>query len=103
MSSKRCCAERLRCRSLVARVVDEFRARGRRLDFLVGRNLENRLTTREWEVLELLRDGLSTAAISERLFISKVTVRTHVSGILRKLGVPDSAAAVRYLNERFVP
>jgi DNA-binding NarL/FixJ family response regulator len=87
-------------RSLVSRVVDEFRARGRRLDLLAGRNSENRLTTREWEVLELLREGRSTAEIGERLYISRVTVRTHVSAILRKLRVPDRAAAVRYLDEQ---
>ena len=86
-------------RSLVSKVVDEFRARGRRLDLRAGQNSENRLTTREWEVLELLREGRSTAEIGERLYISRITVRTHVSAILRKLRVPDRAAAVRYLDE----
>ena len=59
-----------------------------------------RLTNREWEVLEGLGEGLTTADISERLFISAVTVRSHVSSILRKLRVPNRAGAVRVLRGR---
>jgi DNA-binding NarL/FixJ family response regulator len=59
-----------------------------------------RLTNREWEVLEALGDGLSTAEISDRLFISTVTVRSHVSSILHKLRVPNRASAVRVLRGR---
>ena len=61
-----------------------------------GRGVD--LTEREWEVLELLRTGLSTAEIGERLFIAPVTVRTHVSAILKKLQVPDREAAVELLG-----
>ena len=88
-------------RLLVARVIDEFRERGRRrrLPVIGQRGVE--LTSREWEVLELLRTGCSTAEIAERLFVSKVTVRRHVSSILRKLHVPDRKAALRLLSERF--
>ena len=45
------------------------------------------LTPREADVLALLRDGLSNAAISRRLFISERTVHHHVSAVLNKLGV----------------
>jgi DNA-binding CsgD family transcriptional regulator/tetratricopeptide (TPR) repeat protein len=45
------------------------------------------LTPREADVLALLRDGLSNAAISRRLFISERTVHHHVSAVLGKLGV----------------
>ena len=41
----------------------------------------------QWDVLELMRKGASTAEISGRLFVSPTTVRSHVSAILRKLGV----------------
>jgi DNA-binding NarL/FixJ family response regulator len=58
-----------------------------------------RLTPREWEVLELLRDQLSTAAIAHRLGLSDVTVRRHVSSILAKLRVPDRTAMARLLEQ----
>jgi DNA-binding NarL/FixJ family response regulator len=86
-------------RTLVTRVVEEFNARGRALDILVGRNPADRLTSREWEVLELLRQGATTREISEKLFVSRATVRTHVSAIMRKLHVTDRAAAVRMIDE----
>jgi DNA-binding NarL/FixJ family response regulator len=87
-------------RALVARVIDEFRERGRRrrLHLLGERGVE--LTSREWEILELMRQGLTTAEIAERLFVSKVTVRRHVSAILRKLRVTDRKAALRLVEER---
>ena len=85
-------------RRLVALVIDEFRERRRRrrLPLVKGRGVD--LTEREWEVLELLREGLSTAEIGSRLFIAPVTVRTHVSAILKKLHVPDREAAVQLLE-----
>jgi DNA-binding NarL/FixJ family response regulator len=54
------------------------------------------LTAREREVLALVADGLTNAAISHRLYVSQKTVRNHVSNILTKLGVDDreSAAAL---------
>lgn len=86
-------------RGLVARLIDEFRTRGkrRRLPLMRQRGIE--LTEREWEVLELLHDGLSTAAIAERLGISPVTVRRHVSEILKKLRVTSREEAVRLLED----
>jgi RNA polymerase sigma factor (sigma-70 family) len=56
------------------------------------------LTEREWEVLELMRDGLSTKEIAQRLDISEVTVRRHVSTTLRKLQVKDRAEALQLLE-----
>jgi DNA-binding NarL/FixJ family response regulator len=86
--------------NLVARLIEEFRERGRRKRLLLKQNPGVQLRNREWEVLELLRDGLSTAEIAQRLFIAEVTVRTHVSSILKKLRVPDRQAAVQLLEER---
>jgi DNA-binding NarL/FixJ family response regulator len=85
--------------SLVARLIEEFRERGRRrrLPLAGSRGIE--LTSREWEVLDLLRQGLTTAEIARRLFIADVTVRTHVAAILRKLRVPDRRSALRLLDE----
>jgi DNA-binding NarL/FixJ family response regulator len=85
-------------RRLVSLLIEEFRERKRRRRIpLVGRRSVE-LTDREWEVLELMREGCSTEEIAARLFISPVTVRTHVSAILRKLHVPTREAAVELLE-----
>jgi DNA-binding NarL/FixJ family response regulator len=82
-------------RALVARLANEFRDRGPRRRALLGNDVNGHLTSREWEVLELLRDGLSTGDISEKLCISQATARSHIAAILKKLRVPDRTAAIR--------
>ena len=84
-------------RSLVSRVLEEFQGRNRRRLF-VKETRPTRLTSREWEVMELLREGLSTEEIAARLFVAPGTVRVHVSAVLRKLRVPDRASAIRALS-----
>jgi len=87
-------------RRLVTLLIDEFRSReGRRRLPLSGRRAA-RVTSREWDVAELMRDGLTTAEIAERLYVSPVTVRRHVSAIVRKLEVPDRDSALEVLRER---
>jgi DNA-binding CsgD family transcriptional regulator len=59
------------------------------------------LTTRELEVLSLVADNLSNAAIARRLFVSAKTVDHHASAILAKLGISsrrDAAAAARRIG-----
>ena len=82
-------------RTLVVKVMAEFRTRPKRRLGLGGQAPTARLTSREAEVLDLLALGLSTEDIAARLFVGKVTVRTHVANILKKLRVPDREAAVR--------
>ena len=83
---------------LTARLVDEFRQRGRRRRIVEQGMPGTELTRREWQVLDLLIRNLTTAEIAEQLFIAPVTVRTHVASILRKLQAPNRQAALRLLE-----
>lgn len=54
------------------------------------------LTRREREVLQLMDDGLNTAAMARRLHLSRATVRNHVQNILSKLAVHSRLEAVAH-------
>jgi len=88
-------------RVLVARLVEHFRGREPRWRQLVtDHSFGPRLTSREWEILELLSQGLPTKDIACRLVLSPSAVRVHVAAIVRKLGVPDRAAAIDLFRQR---
>jgi DNA-binding NarL/FixJ family response regulator len=70
-------------RSMVLELVLELRGGGSGADAL---------TARESQVLGMLRRGHRTADIAERLSIAPVTVRRHISELVRKLGVENRAA-----------
>jgi DNA-binding NarL/FixJ family response regulator len=57
------------------------------------------LTEREREILALIAQGLTNAAIAERLVLSPKTVRNHVSNIFAKLQVADRAQAIIQARE----
>jgi DNA-binding NarL/FixJ family response regulator len=57
------------------------------------------LTARERTILEAVGAGLTTAAISQQLWVSEHTIKFHLTNIYRKLGVTNRAAAVRYALE----
>jgi DNA-binding NarL/FixJ family response regulator len=64
---------------------------------LVGRMrapAEERLSSRELEVLQLVAEGDSNSEIAGRLHISQATVKSHLIHIFGKLGVSDRTAAV---------
>lgn len=56
------------------------------------------LSVREREVLELVAQGLTNREIAERLTISPVTARNHVSNILTKLGLVNRTQAATWLS-----
>lgn len=58
------------------------------------------LTERELAVLQAACDGLSNRQIGRLLWITDQTVRFHLKNVLRKLGVPSRAEAVRVAHER---
>jgi two-component system response regulator DesR len=68
--------------------------------FPEGGTAESDLTERELAVLQAACDGLSNRQIGRLLWITDQTVRFHLNNILRKLGVPNRAEAVRIAHER---
>jgi DNA-binding NarL/FixJ family response regulator len=54
------------------------------------------LTAREYEILELVADGLTNARIGERLWVTEQTVKFHLSNVYRKLEVSNRTEASRY-------
>lgn len=80
-------------RTLVVRLIKEIQRLGRG-PMLTGNNGLVELTSRQWEILGLMADRLTTAEIAQRLQLSPVTVRRHTSVLLEKLGVADKDAAV---------
>jgi DNA-binding NarL/FixJ family response regulator len=56
----------------------------------------NMLTDREREIIRLLAEGLRNKQIGERLFISEITVRHHLTSIFNKLAVSDRVELLIY-------
>src|SRR2546425_5975774 len=83
-------------RAMLPALIRQVRGRPQRQIALPDGPVE--LTVREWDVAELLRDGLSTIEIAGRLGLSPVTVRRHVASVLKKLGAPDRQTAIRVLK-----
>lgn len=54
-----------------------------------------KLSSREIEILELLKIGLSNKIISQKLFISELTVKTHRKNIMHKMGVNNIVDLIR--------
>jgi DNA-binding NarL/FixJ family response regulator len=82
--------------SITKRLIAEFAAR-RDPNEAPGAVAE--LTEREREILRLVARGLTNAEIAERLVISPLTTKTHVSRILRKLDCRDRAQLVTLAYE----
>ena len=57
------------------------------------------LTSREIEILELVRNGLSIDDICERVYVSKRTVSNHLANIFSKLGVSSRQEAIHVAEQ----
>jgi DNA-binding NarL/FixJ family response regulator len=86
-------------RPLMTALVKELQTQGRR-KAVIGLRSRIDFTRREWEVLELLCDGLGTREIADRLSVSPVTVRRHIAEVVRKLGAKDRAEAIDLVEGR---
>ena len=87
-------------RSLVARMVKQFHGTDPRFrTTAVAGELGPRLTSREWDVLVGLADGLSTREIGRRLQLKPSGVRAHISAIVQKLGVANRDEAIAFFRE----
>jgi DNA-binding CsgD family transcriptional regulator len=76
----------------VARVLEAVRDPARARRRVAGKPA---FTVREWQVLELLRNRLSTAEIAERLVLSPITVRSHTQSIRQKLSASGQDESAR--------
>jgi DNA-binding NarL/FixJ family response regulator len=82
-------------RTLVARVLNRFHGREPRWRQVISGEMPgHRMTSREWQVLELLAQQRSTAKIAEELVLSPSAIRVHIASIVRKFEVADRAALV---------
>jgi DNA-binding NarL/FixJ family response regulator len=52
------------------------------------------LTDREFDILQLVAEGLDNASIAGRLYLSPKTVRNHVSNVFAKIDAPDRPGAI---------
>lgn len=77
--------------SVTRRVVDAFASAPHRMPDTSRLEL---LSDRERDVLALVGEGLSNQEIAERLYMSPLTAKTHVSRILQKFGARDRAQLV---------
>ncbi|GAA3644769.1 response regulator transcription factor [Flavivirga jejuensis] len=57
------------------------------------------ITSREYEVLQAISEGLSNKEIAEKLFLSESTIKTHVSNLLVKLNAKRRTQAVQIAKD----
>ena len=86
-------------RRYTGHVLEALRGRESRRASILGR-ARHLVTDRQWEILQLLGDGRSTAEMAQRLGISEITARRHISSVLPKLGLKDRQGAVELMRDR---
>ena len=96
-SPSSCCAWAMLSPTITSRLIGRF-AQRLAVDTDTSRRLEQ-LSERERGVLVEIARGHSNSEISERLFISAATVKSHINHVFTKLGVRDRAQAVAFAYE----
>jgi DNA-binding NarL/FixJ family response regulator len=85
---------------LVSRMVKQFHSTEPRFrTTTVAADFGPRLTSREWDVLAALAEGLSTREIARRLQLKSSGVRAHISAIVQKLGVANRDEAIAFFRD----
>ena len=85
--------------ALVTRMVKQFHTNEPRFrTTAVETDLGPRLTSREWDVLAGLAEGLSTREIARRLQLKPSGVRAHISAVVQKLGVENRQGAIDFFR-----
>jgi NarL family two-component system response regulator LiaR len=79
-------------RAMTRRLLERFREAPNGSSGL--RPIKGPLTSREWEIIDLLKPGNSIDEVADTLVLSPETVRSHVKNLMRKLAVHSRAEAV---------
>jgi len=58
----------------------------------------SKLSEREVDVLKLIKDGMSSKEIADKLFLSSRTVEVHRSNILKKLNLKNTASLLKFIH-----
>jgi DNA-binding NarL/FixJ family response regulator len=58
----------------------------------------SKLSEREIDVLKLIKDGMSSKEIAEKIFLSTRTVEVHRSNILKKLNLKNTATLLKFIH-----
>jgi DNA-binding NarL/FixJ family response regulator len=85
-------------RDLTIHLIREFRERGHTRRVTLSPDNDVELTAREFEVLECLRKRERTAEVAAHLGITEITVRRHISSLVRKLGARDRSHMIDMLE-----
>jgi two-component system nitrate/nitrite response regulator NarL len=84
-------------RSFVSVLIDRLRAAP---EGHIGlRPVRSPLTSREWEVLDLLCAGLTDEEVADALVLSPETIRSHIQRSMRKLGARTRTGAIDAITE----
>ncbi len=86
-------------------IMERFISDRSMLDGIQGRvrRLDDRLTQREAEVLELILQGLSTGEIAERIFLSSQGVKAHLTTLFRKFNVKNRSQLILSVLDEISP